>query len=40
MTAAASEMFTFYLNLLSPESKYSWDKTVVKQTESNSFVNL
>jgi hypothetical protein len=23
MTAASSEMFAFYLNLLSPESKYS-----------------
>jgi hypothetical protein len=26
MTNAASEMFTFYLNLLSPESKYAWNK--------------
>jgi hypothetical protein len=40
MTAAASEMFTFYLNLLSPESKYLWNKIVVKQTESDPFVNL
>ncbi len=30
MTAAASKMFLFYLNLLSPESKYSWNKIVGK----------
>ncbi len=29
-TAAASKMFTFYLNLLSPESKYLWNKIVSK----------
>jgi hypothetical protein len=40
MTAAASEMFAFYSNLLSPESKYAWNKIVSKQTESGSFVNL
>jgi hypothetical protein len=40
MTAAASEMFAFYLNLLSPESKYAWNKIVSKQMESNLFVNL
>ncbi len=40
MTAAASEMFAFYLNLLSPESKYMWNKIVREQTESNPFVNL
>jgi hypothetical protein len=28
MTAAASKMFSFYLNLLSPESKYSWIKII------------
>jgi hypothetical protein len=33
-------MFVFYSNLLSPESKYAWNKIVVKQTESNPFVNL
>jgi hypothetical protein len=33
-------MFTFYLNLLSPKSKYTWNKIVVEQTESNPFVNL
>ncbi len=32
MIAAASKMFTFYLNLLSPKSKYAWDKIVGKQT--------
>jgi hypothetical protein len=40
MTAAASKMFTFYLNLLSPKSKYAWNKIVSKQMESNPFVNL
>jgi hypothetical protein len=40
MTAAASEMFAFYLNLLSPESKYLWNMIVVKQTEVDPSVNL
>jgi hypothetical protein len=40
MTAAASEMFVFYLNLLSPESKYVWNKIISKQAESDPFVNL
>jgi hypothetical protein len=35
MTATVSKMFTFYLNLLSPESKYSWNKIVSKQTDSD-----
>jgi hypothetical protein len=40
ITAAASAMFAFYLNLLSPESKYAWNKIVSKKTESNPYVNL
>ncbi len=40
MTAATSKMFTFYSNLLSPESKYVWNKIVGKQMESDPFVNL
>ncbi len=40
MTAAANLMFTFYLNLLSPKSKYAWNRIAVKQTESDLFVNL
>ncbi len=40
MTIAASKMFLFYSNLLSPESKYGWNKIVSKQTESNPYVNL
>jgi hypothetical protein len=40
MTAATSKMFTFYSNLLSPESKYSWNKIVGKQTKSDPYVNL
>jgi hypothetical protein len=39
MTAAASQMFTFYSNLLSPKSKYAWNKIVSEQMESNPFVN-
>jgi hypothetical protein len=31
MTAAASMMVAFYSNLLSPESKYAWNKIVSKQ---------
>jgi hypothetical protein len=40
MTAAASKMFTFYLNLLSLESKYTWNKIIGEQTESDPYVNL
>jgi hypothetical protein len=40
MTAAASKMFMFYSNPLSPKSKYAWNKIVSKQTESDPFVNL
>jgi hypothetical protein len=40
MTAAAIQMFMFYSNLLSPKSKYSWNKIISKQMESNPFVNL
>jgi hypothetical protein len=40
MTAATSQMFTFYSNLLSPKSKYAWNKIISKQTESNLFVDL
>jgi hypothetical protein len=40
MTAAASQMCAFSLNLLSPESKNWWNKIVRKQIESDLFVNL
>jgi hypothetical protein len=40
MTTAASKMFTFYSNLLSPKSKYVWNKIVGNQTESEPFVNI
>jgi hypothetical protein len=40
MIVAAKKMFAFYLNLLSPESKYAWNKTVSKQMESDLYVNL
>ncbi len=39
-TPTASKMFAFYLNLLSPESKYAWNKIVSEQTESDPYVNL
>jgi hypothetical protein len=40
MTVAASKMFLFYSNLLSPESKYVWNKIVSEQMESNPYDNL
>ena len=40
MTTAATLMFAFYLNLLSPESKYAWNKIVIEQTEGDPYVNL
>jgi hypothetical protein len=40
MTAATNLMFTFYPNLLSPKSKYAWNKIVSQQMERNLFVNL
>jgi hypothetical protein len=40
MTTAASLMFTFFSNLLSPKSKYAWNKLVSEQMESNPFVSL
>jgi hypothetical protein len=40
MTTAASKMFSFYSNLLSPESKYSWNKIVGEQMESDPYVSL
>ncbi len=40
MTAAANLMFTFYSNLLSPKSKYAWNKIMVEQTEGDLYVNL
>jgi hypothetical protein len=40
MTAGISLMFAFYLNLLSPESKYAWNKIVYEQTEGDPYVNL
>ncbi len=39
MTAEASKMFAFYLNLLLPKSKYLWNKIFSKQMERNLFVN-
>ncbi len=40
MIAATRKMISFYSNLLSPESKYVWNKIVSKQTEGDPYVNL
>jgi hypothetical protein len=40
MTVAANKMFAFYSDLLSPESKYAWNKIVGKQMESDPYINL
>ncbi len=40
MTTAVNLMFTFYLNLPSPKSKYTWNKIVIKQMEGDPYVNL
>jgi hypothetical protein len=40
MTASTSQMFTFYSNLLFPESRYLWNKIVSEQMVSNLFMNL
>jgi hypothetical protein len=40
MTAAASQIFMFYSNLLSPKSKYLWNKIISKQMESDPFMYL
>jgi hypothetical protein len=40
MTAAASKMFSFYSNLLSPESKYAWNKIAAsrrKETRTSTY---
>jgi hypothetical protein len=40
MTAAASQMFAFYANLLPLKAKYARNKIVVEQTERNPYVDL
>ncbi len=40
MEVAAGQMFLFYSNLLSPESKYMWNKIISEQTDGNPYVNL
>jgi hypothetical protein len=37
MTAAANLMFTFYSNLLSPKSKYAWNKIVIDRQRATSL---
>jgi hypothetical protein len=38
--AAATEMFQFYVNLLSLDAKYLWNKIVREQTEADPFKDL
>jgi hypothetical protein len=38
--AAATKMFQFYVNLLSLDAKYSWNKIVQEQTEADPFKDL
>jgi hypothetical protein len=40
MIVAANKMFAFYSNLLSPKSKYAWNKIISKQMESDPYINL
>jgi hypothetical protein len=40
MTAAASQMFAFYANLLLVEGKSAWNKIVVEQMKNHPYVNL
>ncbi len=40
MDVAAGQMFLIYSNLLSPKSKYAWNKIVSEQTKSNPYANL
>jgi hypothetical protein len=40
MTVASNKMFSFYSNLLSAKSKYSWNKIVSEQMESDPYINL
>ncbi len=40
MTTATTLMFTFHSNLLSPKSKYAWNKIVVERMEGDPYVNL
>jgi hypothetical protein len=39
MSAAASQMFVFYANLLSVEGKYVWNKIIEEQMEGNPYVH-
>jgi hypothetical protein len=38
--AAATKMFQFYVNLLSLDAKYAWNKIVWEQTEADPFKDL
>jgi hypothetical protein len=38
--SAAKDMFQFYANLLSVDAKYTWNKIVQEQTQSNPYTDL
>jgi hypothetical protein len=38
--SAAKDMFQFYANLLSVDAKYSWNKIVQEQTQSDPYTDL
>jgi hypothetical protein len=40
LKAAATKMFQFYCNLLSPDARYLWNKIVQEQTDADPFKNL
>jgi hypothetical protein len=37
---AAQDMFQFYVNLLSVNAKYVWNKIILEQTQSNPYTDL
>ncbi len=40
MTTATIKMFRFYANLLSLKAKYTWNKIITEQTDSNPYIDL
>ncbi len=40
MESAAKDKFQFYVNLLSVDAKYAWNKVVQEQMQSNPYTDL
>jgi hypothetical protein len=40
MIPPANKMFQFYANLLSVEAKYTWNKIIQEQTQSDPYIDL